>query len=73
MKKPAPNVALKMALFATGRDQQDLAKRARVSPQKLSHVIHGRREFDAKERERLARVLGKSQDELFPSDEAVAS
>lgn len=75
MKKPAPNVALKTALFATGKDQQLIAKRARISPQKLSHVIHGRRDLEPEERERLAKVLGKTQDELFgqQASEAIAS
>lgn len=73
MKKPAHNVALKMAIFASGREQQRVAKLARVSPQKLSHVIRGRREFDDAEKARLARVLGKSEEELFPESDAVAS
>lgn len=73
MKKPAPNVALKTAIFASGREQQRIAKLARIAPEKLSHVIHGRRELDDKERERLARVLGKPEAELFPSPEALAS
>lgn len=72
MQKRTPNVALKTALFATGKQQQRIARLARIPPQKLSHVIHGNRELDADERGRLARVLGKSEDELFPS-EAVAS
>ncbi len=65
MTKRPLNVALKAALFATGKPQQVIAKAARVNPQKLSHVIHGSRELDADERKRLARVLGKSEDELF--------
>lgn len=73
MRKPLPNVALKTAIFATGHEQQQIAKRARISPQKLSHVIHGRRDLDDRERERLARVLGKTEAELFPSEEALAS
>lgn len=73
MKKPAPNVALKSAIFATGKHQQRIARLARIQPQKLSHVIHGRRELDDAERDRLANVLGKSIGELFPIGEAVAS
>lgn len=65
MSKTSLNVALKMALFATGKPQQDIAKKARINPQKLSHVIHGNRELDNDERERLSRVLGKSEAELF--------
>lgn len=65
MSKPSLNVALKTALFATGKRQQDIAKKARIEPQKLSHAIHGKRELDDDEKCRLARVLGKSEDELF--------
>lgn len=65
MSKPTLNVALKLALFASGKQQQRIAKAARIAPQKLSHVIRGRRELDSEERKRLARVLGKSEDELF--------
>lgn len=72
MKKSAPNVALKTAIFASGREQRRIAKMARIAPEKLSHVVHGRRELDDAERARLARVLGKSEAELFPV-EAVAS
>lgn len=72
------NVALKTALFATGKEQQQIARLARISPQDLSHVISGRREFDARERARLLSVLRRHgvntpEAELFPvSQEAVA-
>lgn len=65
MKKPVPNVALKTAIFASGREQQRVAKLARISPQKLSHVIRGRRTLDEAERERIARVLQIPESELF--------
>lgn len=65
MEKPVLNVALKTALFATGKHQQRVAKAARISPQKLSHVLRGRRVLDDDEKARLAKVLGKSEDELF--------
>lgn len=66
MSKQSLNVALKTALFATGKQQQKIAKAARIAPQKLSHVLRGRRELDADERKRLARVLDRSEEELFP-------
>jgi len=65
MSKHILNVALKTALFATGKRQERIAKAARIAPQKLSHVLRGRRELDEGERKRLARVLGRSEDELF--------
>ena len=65
MQKPVLNVALKAALFATGKRQEAIAKAARIAPQDLSHALRGRRELDAKERKRLARVLGRTEEELF--------
>lgn len=71
---PRRLVALKAALFASGKHQQVIAKRARVAPQKLSHALKGRRELDAGERQRLAKVLGIPEQELFGElNEAVAS
>jgi len=62
------NVALKTAVFATGKRQQRIAKLAGIDPQTLSRAIHGRRDLASDARARLARVLGKSEDELFPSE-----
>lgn len=59
------NVPLKMAMFASGKRQQNIAKAAKIDPAKLSHVVRGRREFTPNERRRIARVLGKSEAELF--------
>jgi plasmid maintenance system antidote protein VapI len=73
MQKRSPNVALKAAIFATGKKQQRIARLAHVTPQDLSHAIHGRRELTDAERARLAKVLGKSESDLFPSDEAVSA
>lgn len=73
MDKPTKNVALKTAIFASGREQKRVAKLARIPAEKLSHVIHGRRELDARERKRLARVLDKPESELFGQPESIAS
>ncbi len=72
MKKAPRNVALKNAIFATGKHQKRIARLANVPAEKLSHAIHGRRELDDDERKRLSRVLGKPEAELFPA-EALAS
>ena len=53
------NVALKTALFATGKKQQDIARLARIAPQALSHAIAGRRDLDAEERKRLIKALSR--------------
>lgn len=61
----ALNVVLKAALWGTGKPQERIARAARIAPQKLSHVLRGRRELDEGERKRLARVLGRTEHELF--------
>lgn len=76
MTKPVLNVALKAAMFASGKHQQQIAKLARISPQTLSHVIHGRREFTGAERKRIAKALSKAESELFAeptNNEAVSA
>lgn len=65
MSKTKPNVALKMALFATGKHQQRIAALAKIAPEKLSHVVRGRRVLDSDERARLCAVLGKAEADLF--------
>lgn len=57
MPKPSVNVALKTAMFSTNRQQQLIARAARIAPQKLSHVVHGRRDLDPDERKRLIHAL----------------
>jgi hypothetical protein len=71
-KKPSRNVALMSAIFASGEEQRRIAQRARVPAEKLSHAIYGRRELDADEQKRVARVLKRSVADLFPATEAVA-
>lgn len=61
------NLALKFAIFASGRHQQDIARLARLEPQKLSHAIYGRRELMPREQIRLAKVLCRPVEELFPA------
>ena len=77
MAKHGLNTALKTAVFDTGQHQERIAKAARIQPQKLSHVIHGRRELDEKERARLLAVLARygvhrTESELFSLVEEVA-
>jgi hypothetical protein len=65
MPRPA-NLTLKIAIFADGRRQQDIASLAYIQPQKLSHAIYGRRELLPIEQKRLARILRRTVEELFP-------
>lgn len=66
------NVALKSAIFSSGRKQKRIAYLARIEETQLSHIVRGRRPASDEERERLAKVLGKSPRELFPADESEA-
>lgn len=65
------NMALKLAITATGEKQHVIARRARISEVRLSHIVTERRKPSAKERERISKVLHLSEQDLFP--EAVAS
>ena len=70
MKKPTPNVALRVAIVKAGKEQRQIAKLARVSPEKLSHAIYGRRGLNDDERARVAKVLGYSVTDLFREHDA---
>jgi transcriptional regulator with XRE-family HTH domain len=71
--KPAPNVALRVAIVQSGRKQADIARSSRITETRFSHIVRGRLEPSAKERERIAKALQRSSDELFGHNEAVAS
>jgi transcriptional regulator with XRE-family HTH domain len=64
------NVALKQAIVATQRTQQDIAREAKLHPTRLSQIIHNERTASPVERASLAAVLKKSESELFPDDDA---
>lgn len=64
--KPTPNTALKVAIVQSQLPQHEVARRARIRETRLSHIVRGRVEPTEEERERLAKLLRRSQDELFP-------
>lgn len=66
------NVALKTAIFKSGKKQKRIAKLARMSESELSKIVRGHRPASSDERERLVKLLGAPVEELFPT-EAVAS
>jgi transcriptional regulator with XRE-family HTH domain len=75
-RHPTLNLALKTAILASGKQQKRIARDTRIDETTLSHIVRGRREATEKEREKLARALGRRIDELFPSQpepEAMAS
>ena len=64
------NVALKAAIFASGEPAYLIARKAKLSRTYLSSACTGRANLRPEEKERLARVLGKEVNELFPADRA---
>lgn len=75
MQRYLLNTALKIAILTSGKPQNRIARDARINETTLSHIVRGRRDASPKERERLARVLGRQESDLFPTNqnEAVAS
>lgn len=65
----APNLALLMALRLATKKQKTIATRTCIAPSTLSKIIHGHRQATAREREKLATVLGRTEAELFPPPE----
>lgn len=51
------NVKLKMAILKSGRNQSEIARRARLHTSVLSGVVHGRIILTPAEKSRLARQL----------------
>ena len=67
------NLALKVAILASGQTQRQLARRVRIDETRLSRIVRGRVVAFPKERRRLAKVLQRVEVELFPPRiEAVA-
>ena len=60
------NVALKVAIIESRLKSQDVARRIRITPVRLSHIVHGRRPAKASEQKALARVLDRHVADLFP-------
>lgn len=57
---------LKRILRQRKMTQVDLAVAARISPFRLSRLLHGRARLRAADRRQIAHALGIPRDELFP-------
>jgi hypothetical protein len=66
-----PVTPLKLAIIASGREQQEIAKEAGLRPDHLSRIVNGLH-CDEPTREALARVLGRQPGELFDIDRQAA-
>lgn len=63
------NVPLKIALLESGRDQHEVAKLARIDTGRLSKIVRGKVTPNEGEKLRLAGVLQRSVDLLFPTEQ----
>lgn len=64
MKRPT---LLKLAIVQSGRTARDVAESARISESTLSKYANGWHGNEVT-RQKIARALGRTTDELFPSD-----
>lgn len=63
---PTVNVALKVAIVQSQKQQRAIARRARLSETRFSHIVRGRIEPTSKEKERIAKALSCPVTDLFP-------
>ena len=63
------NVALRVAIAATGGTQKTVARRAGINYWRLSRIVQNDVTPTPQERKRLARILGKPVQELFSSED----
>jgi len=64
------NVKLKSKIFEKFRYQADFAQSAGLREDRLSKIIHGRREAKEDEMKRIAKALRVKVNELFPTLES---
>lgn len=71
-QKPDMNVALKLAIWQSGKRQRQIAMEAGIPETRLSEIVNHRGPLPtAEEKDAITRVLGQSARKLFPV--AVAS
>lgn len=63
------NTELRGAIGHSGLQHQEVAKRALMTPVRLSQVITGARRATREEKDNLARVLSRSVSALFLKDD----
>jgi len=59
------NTALRIAIVMTGKSQGRIGKLARLTAPQISQIVQGRVGATPDQRRRLAKVLGKTEAELF--------
>lgn len=63
-------MTLKIALLESGKSQEEIAALAKIHPTRLSQIVRGRATATESERLRIAGVLQRPLDELFPTEVA---
>lgn len=69
------NKALRIAIIERELTQTEVARRIGVDDARMSGFVHGRHEPTERQKKRIARLLRKTVEDIFPADagEAVAS
>lgn len=71
--EPKPNVALRVAIAASGETQRAIAARARVPETRFSAIARGRIVPSVAEQKRIARTLASTVDRLFSDGAELAN
>lgn len=66
MNIPSKNIPLKVALMEREKPDYQSAIEADLHPNKLSKIINGLQKPTEEEKQRLADVLNRAVDEIFP-------
>lgn len=65
-QKTKPNIALQVAIVESRKKSYVIARKARLTPDRLSKIKNGRVSPSDDEQAALVKVLGRSRAELFP-------
>ncbi len=66
-RKVTPNIALKLAIWNSGKTQTVIAQKTGIHESKLSQIVRGHRPPSDDEQRAIARVLRVPVNELFPT------
>lgn len=72
-QKTNPNVALQIAIVQSGLKRYVIARRARLTPDRLSKITRGRLPATDSEQRALARVLDRQVHEIFQTESLAVS
>lgn len=67
-QKKTRNVALKSAIFASGRTQRDLAAKTQIGEVRFSKIVNGKVPPSVDERNAIAAELGEPPQAFFPDE-----